>query len=171
METANYVFFLGHKSNRIGVEMFSQWYPCTFEESYIDGTVITYTSAEQYMMANKALLFGDSDLFAEIMKTNDPAEIKKFGRRIKNFNQNEWDAHKFDIVTNGNRLKFGQNPAFMKRLIATGNKTIVEAADYDPVWGIGLKAEDAVNIPEKDWRGQNLLGKALMMVRDDLLVS
>ncbi|XWV24509.1 hypothetical protein QJ856_gp0067 [Tupanvirus deep ocean] len=167
METDKYILFCGHTPNQAGVHVFSQWYPAKFVENVNENTTIEYQNAEQYMMAHKALLFGDSFYFDKIMETNNPFMIKKYGRQICDFNPDIWDKHKFDIVTEGNRLKFGQNPALMKRLLETGNKTIVEAAHYDKVWGIGLKAEDAIKIPEAQWPGQNLLGKALMVVRDE----
>ena len=168
METEKYVFFVGHKPNKIGVQFFSQWYPCTFVEDFNEETNITYSCAEQYMMAHKALLFGDHQIYDQVMKSNNQDEIKSLGRKIKGFNQQIWDEHKFNIVVNGNRLKFEQNPQMMVRLLETGSKTIVEAAHYDKIWGIGLRAEDAVKIPESKWPGENLLGKALMVVRDEL---
>ncbi|XWV25741.1 hypothetical protein QJ857_gp1347 [Tupanvirus soda lake] len=167
METDKYVFFYGHKPNKTGVHVFSQWYPAKFTEKINENTTMEYQNAEQYMMAHKALLFGDGYYYEKIMESNDPLSIKKYGRKICDFDPEIWDKHKFDIVTEGNRLKFGQNPTLMKRLLETGNKTIVEAAHYDKVWGIGLRAEDAIKISEDKWPGQNLLGKALMVVRKE----
>jgi hypothetical protein len=163
METKNYVFFCGHNETNIG-KYFSQWYPAKFVEKFDNETNISFENAEQYMMAHKALLFGDSKNFDKIMATTDPAKIKQFGREIKNFDEAEWNKHKYDIVIEGNRLKFQQNPIMMEYLLATGYKTIVEAAHYDKVWGIGMRAEQAVNIPENQWPGENLLGRALMVV-------
>lgn len=169
METEKYVFFWGHTPNAIGVHIFSQWYPVTFVEKMDELTPITYSNAEQYMMAHKAMLFGDDLYLKKILASTDPGKIKKYGRAIRGFDPEIWNGHKFDIVVEGNRLKYSQNPALMKRLADTGNKTIVEAAPYDKIWGIGLKKEAAVKIPESKWAGQNLLGKALMIVRDELL--
>ncbi len=167
METNTHVLFYGHTPNKIGIHIFSQWFPVKFTEYFNKNTFIEYENSEQYMMAHKALLFGDDYHFDKIMETTDPAIMKKLGRKIKDFDQDIWDAHKFDIVTEGNRLKFGQNPNLMKRLLETENKTIVEASPHDKVWGIGLKACDAIKIPENKWLGQNLLGKALMLVREE----
>ena len=167
METNEYVFFCGHEPNQYGVHIFSQWFPCQFKEQFNEETTITYTTAEQYMMAHKALLFGDDEVYDKIMKSNDPKKIKDLGRKISGFNESVWDEHKFDIVVNGNRLKFEQNPELMKRLLKTENKKIVEAAHYDKVWGIGLRASDAINVPEEEWPGKNLLGKAIMVVRQE----
>lgn len=168
METDNCIFFCGHKPNQYGVHIFSQWFPSEFTEQFEEDTLLTFSSAEQYMMAHKALLFGDGYYFSKIMETSNAYLIKKFGRQIRGFDPVVWDQHKFDIVTEGNRLKFNQNPALMKRLVKTGSKTIVEAAHYDKVWGNGLTTEQSVNTPEEDWPGQNLLGKAIMVVREEL---
>jgi ribA/ribD-fused uncharacterized protein len=170
METDKYVLFYGHTQNTLGLHIFSQWYPCQFTEYLEDHeNPIIYCSAEQYMMAQKAMLFDDSITLGKILNTTDQETIKKLGRKVKNFDENKWNEYKFDIVVNGNRHKFGQNPKLMKRLLQTGNKTIVEASPYDFVWGIGLRAADAVKIPESEWPGENLLGKALMVVRDEQL--
>ena len=166
METGTHVFFYGHKPNNLGVNVFSQWYMINFSEK-IKGKKWTYTSAEQYMMAQKALLFGDEHYFTEIMATNDPKKIKQYGRLIKNFDPDVWDEHKFEIVVQGNRLKFGQNPELMERLMKTKKKIIVEASPFDKIWGIGITAAEAIKIPENKWPGENLLGKALMTIRDE----
>ncbi|AKI80353.1 hypothetical protein [Niemeyer virus] len=167
METDKYVFFHGANKNQAGVHIFSQWFPVNFKE-YLNGEVFSeYVSAEQYMMAHKALLFGDTFHFKKIMECSKQCKIKYLGRRVRNFNPTVWDKNKFDIVTEGNRLKFSQNPDLMKRLLETGNKTIVEASPSDKIWGIGLTAQQAVNIPENKWPGKNLLGKVLMKVREE----
>lgn len=166
METNDYVFFYGHTPNNCGLHVFSQWYPITFKEKLGD-LEFAYSNAEQYMMAHKAMLFGDDYYLKKILEESDPGKVKKFGRCINNFDPDVWDKHKFNIVVQASRLKFGQNSALMERLLKTGTKTIVEASPYDKIWGIGLTKEKAVKIPEDEWPGLNLLGKALMVVRDE----
>ena len=170
METDKYVFFWGHTPNALGVNIFNQWYPISFVERMDVNTPIIFANAEQYMMAHKAMLFGDSFNLKKIMETIDPKIIKALGRKINNFDTAIWDNNKFEIVAEGNRLKFNQNLILMERLLKTGNKKIVEAAPNDKVWGIGLKKEIAVNLSEDKWPGQNLLGKALMVVRSEYRV-
>jgi len=167
METSTHVFFYGPKPNSASSHVFSQWFGAKFVECFGNDIIIKYENTEQYMMAYKALLFGDVYHFDKIMETTNPFAIKKIGRSIKNFDPDIWESHKFDIVVQGNRLKFTQNPTLMGRLLQTKNKTIVEASPYDKIWGIGLNAADAVIIPQDQWPGQNLLGKALMTVRDE----
>jgi ribA/ribD-fused uncharacterized protein len=56
----------------------------------------------------------------------------------------------------------------LKILISTKDKILVEASPWDKVWGIGLP-EDDKNIENPNyWKGKNLLGFALMEVRDEL---
>ena len=143
--------------------IFSQFFPCTFTEMGV-----TYNSAEQYMMAQKALLFDDIKTYDKIMSFSNPYKIKALGRLVKNFNQEIWDKHKEDIVFNGNLLKFSQNKKLCKQLLATGDKEIVEASPTDTIWGIGLAETDPDIYDKSKWRGTNLLGKAIMKVREVL---
>lgn len=175
MATGNNAYFCG----RNGPYGFcSNWTICVFVEKMdkkevdycpveLDGKEIKYSSTEQHMMAHKALVFGDGETYNEIMKENDPKKIKELGRKIKGFDNDKWNQYRKKIVTNGNRLKFGQNPDLMKRLLETGDMKLVEAADYDKIWGIGLNEEDARKTPEDKWPGKNKLGKILMKIRDE----
>ena len=162
METDKYVFFFGHKENSLLTHYFSQWYKCNFTNS--NGT--EFSSAEQYMMYKKALLFGDKEIAQKIINSDDPAEVKALGRKVKNYSESKWNEYKYKIVVRGNKLKFSQNKKLLKRLLETGNKLLVEASPYDKIWGIGLTAIDACKIPQNKWPGQNLLGLALGEVRD-----
>ena len=102
------------------------------------------------------------------MSLSNPYKIKALGRLVKNFNQEIWDKHKEDIVFNGNLLKFSQNKKLCKQLLATGDKEIVEASPTDTIWGIGLAETDPDIYDKSKWRGTNLLGKAIMKVRNVL---
>lgn len=161
----DYLFFWHHteKPGTVTKACLSQWYPASF----FDGTDF-YSSAEQYMMAEKARLMGDFDTRQEILKESDPMKIKHLGKKVKGFRQELWDANKVDIIINGNMMKFGQNLELRHFLLSTADSILVEASPYDTIWGIGLEEThpDARN-PYK-WKGQNLLGFALMEVRDRL---
>ena len=126
----------------------------------------TFVTAEQAMMWSKAELFGDSEIAKKILKTGSPKEQKALGRQVKNFNQDVWDEHKYDIVFNINVDRFLQCEKDRIALLATGNKEIVEASPYDKVWGIGMTAEEASRTPKEDWKGENLLGQVLTEVRE-----
>jgi ribA/ribD-fused uncharacterized protein len=159
----SYRFFWGHKPRRDGAlsdSCFSQWWPCQF---VIDGQ--RYASAEQFMMAGKARLFGDTEALQRILATADPGRAKALGREVRDFVDETWTQARFDLVTRGNTAKFGQDERLRHYLLATRDQILVEASPVDRIWGIGLAADhEHVGQPEK-WRGLNLLGFALMRTR------
>lgn len=161
-----YLFFWGHQPSRDGSIIktcMSQWWPSDFTE---DG--ILYKTAEHYMMAGKAKLFNDTEVFEKIIKKDSPKDVKDLGRQIKNFDPSIWDKHKFEIVRQGNLLKFSQNEKLKSFLEKTTSKILVEASPVDNIWGIGLKDDHPSALNPNEWRGGNLLGFALMEVRDEL---
>ena len=141
----------------------SQWHKSNFTRNYI-----IFNCCEQYMMFHKACLFLDFATSQKILSTNNPAEQKKLGREIKNFDQSIWDKEKFDIVVQGNYLKFSQNNNLKKILLDTDNLELAEASPYDNIWGIGLDENNPLAWNKETWKGENLLGKALMEVRNKL---
>lgn len=161
-----FLFFWGHKAYQVGQidkACLSQWWPCKF---YVEEQ--QYLSAEQYMMAEKARLFGDSLMLERILGAKSPSEAKRLGRAVQGFTQAIWEQNRCEIVKKGNWLKFGQNLPLKEYLLTTKNRVLVEASPIDTIWGIGMAKEDkAVNNP-LHWRGLNLLGFALMEVRDML---
>lgn len=163
----DYLFFWGHQASKDGSIIktcMSQWWLAEFSEENI-----VYKTAEHYMMAGKAKLFNDMDVFDKIISKASPKDVKDLGRQIKNFDADVWNENKYEIVKQGNLLKFSQNESLKQFLIQTKNKVLVEASPVDTIWGIGL-AEDNQNAKDpKSWKGENLLGFALMEVRDELL--
>lgn len=161
-----YFFFWGHTQKQQGVvdkSCFSQWYPDIFS---VDG--IQYFTAEHWMMAKKAALFNDDEILEKILSAQKPAVVKALGREVKNFDAGVWAENAYRIVVEGNRHKFSQNERLKLFLLTTKNKIIVEASPADAVWGIGL-AQDAKEAANPfTWKGTNLLGFALMEVRDFL---
>ncbi|MGE0324928.1 MAG: NADAR family protein [Polyangiaceae bacterium] len=145
---------------------FSQWHLSRFE---LDGHV--YVTAEQWMMASKARLFGDEEIARRILGTQSPREQKAFGRKVRGFVPATWEAEREAIVYRGNHAKFTQHPKLLEALLATRGTTLVEASPLDQIWGIGLAADhpDAEN-PEQ-WCGLNLLGKVLTQLREDLIAE
>ena len=160
-EMPEILLFYGHKTTDEITEMcLSQWYPCEFEA---EGT--KYTSAEQYMMAEKARLFGDEEIRAQILKTSDPAICKKLGRKVRNFNQERWNKNRENIARKGNFYKFSQNAKLREFLLSTGDKILAEASPRDRIWGIGMGKNNPDALDPAKWRGRNLLGFAIMAVR------
>ena len=162
-----YIFFWGHrprKDGQVSQSCFSQWW----EEAFtVDG--VTYKSAEHYMMAGKAKLFGDEETLQKIIYCRTPAEAKKLGRQVRNFDNDAWLANRYEIVLKGNKHKFSQSEAMKAVLLNTGNRVLVEASPVDPIWGIGLAADFRGIENPHNWKGLNLLGFVLMEVRDWLL--
>lgn len=160
------LFFYGHHPSadgRITQSCLSQWWACKF---VVDG--VEYANAEQYMMAGKANLFGDSEIASKIAKTTDPKQVKALGRAVKGFDPNVWEQHKYETVKKGNLAKFSQNPELKSYLLSTRNSILVEASPYDTIWGIGMKVGTVgINNPTL-WKGENLLGFALTEVREQL---
>jgi len=160
----DYLFFWGHQPSRDGSIIktcMSQWWDSALEENSI-----VYKTAEHYMMAQKALLFNDKDIFEKIISKESPKDVKDLGRQIKHFDALVWDKQKYQIVKQGNYLKFSQNEPLKHFLIQTKNKILVEASPVDTIWGIGLTEDSPKAMNPAEWRGENLLGFALMEVRD-----
>lgn len=141
----------------------SQWHPCRFT---VDGH--GYVCAEQYMMAEKARLFGDEEILDQILATESPQAHKALGRKVRGFVEARWKAACRDVVFRGNLAKFSQDEELRALLLATGDKTLVEASPTDRIWGIGLAAKDPRALEPGRWRGTNWLGEALMKVRQAL---
>lgn len=141
---------------------FSQWDRSPFIA--LDG--LMYNCCEQYMMANKALLFKDEESFKKIMSTTNPREQKSLGRQVKNFVPLIWDTYSTMVVYDGNLLKFSQNEKHRQALLDTGDTILVEASPYDPIWGIKLREDDPAAKDMEAWQGENRLGFILTKVRE-----
>lgn len=158
-----FIYFWGHTPSAKGITQtcLSQWYGVKFEVAGVE-----YHTAEQYMMAQKALLFDDKEVYDQIMLADNPREYKALGRKIRNFDGKVWDSRKYSIVVEGNKAKFSQNADLREYLLSTGDAILAEASPYDKIWGIGLYAAQAAKGTVQQWKGLNLLGCALMEVRD-----
>ncbi|KXS15548.1 hypothetical protein M427DRAFT_98663 [Gonapodya prolifera JEL478] len=142
---------------------FSQFYPVQFE---VDGLV--FQTAEHAMMAAKAQFFGDDQSLQSILAASTPGQAKMLGRRVQRFEEKELDAVRYDIVVKNNMSKFSQNDEIAEFLLDTGDAILVEASPSDHQWGVGLGLKNpSVHVPS-EWKGKNLLGFALMVVRERL---
>lgn len=149
--TKTHVYFWG------GV--YSQWYKAPFTEN---GKV--FQTAEHYMMYHKTLTFDPSKANL-IFETNNPKKVKAIGRSLTNFDKDVWDKVCMDIVIKGNYLKFTQNKDLLNQMLVDAPKTLVEASPVDKIWGVGLSEDDPLILNESNWRGENNLGKCLMLAR------
>ena len=141
----------------------SNWYPSAFTLKGID-----FSSMEQYMMYRKAICFDDDKVAAQTLATEDVAEIKALGRLVSGYDENLWNGVRQIVVYEGLLAKFYQNPELKERLKSTGSAVLAECAVNDRIWGIGLSMRDPDRFDRTKWKGQNLLGYALMMVREKL---
>ncbi|KAI5272395.1 DUF1768-domain-containing protein [Aureobasidium subglaciale] len=148
--------------------------PCGFFYSGLE-----FNCTEQWMMWNKAKLAGDAVTAKVILATTSPHKQKQLGREVEGFDVEAWDKIKLNVVEQGNYRKFTQatDVASMKMgdvggpvplkdsMLATHERELAEASRFDRVWGIGFDAQQASTTPYGKW-GQNLLGVALMNVRE-----
>lgn len=153
--TNKYVFFWDG--------IYSQWY-----QAPMIINSVKYNCCEQYMMHQKALFFGDEEIAKSVMNAKSPRDQKELGRQIKDFDANRWGKVCLKIVIDGNHAKFSQNLDLKKEMMQTENKIFVEASPYDQIWGIGLDQDNEGIEDARNWRGQNLLGWALTLVKQEL---
>lgn len=161
-----YLFFWGHRPSKNGeltASCFSQWWHSPFE---VEG--VRYATAEHWMMAQKAALFNDDEIRQQVLAAQSPGEAKQLGRQVRDFDEAIWTNRRYDLVVQGNWHKFSQHEALKTFLINTQDRVLVEASPVDRIRGIGLAATDERAANPTQWEGLNLLGFALMDVRDQL---
>ena len=155
--TDTHVYFVGGP--------LSQWYSSPFKANILGAGVHKFNTCEQYMMAGKALLFNDEEVFLAIMRATNPKDQKQLGRQVKGFDPEVWNENARDIVYEGNLAKFNSTDFFKSYLLNTDTRYLVEGAIYDPVWGVKLAWDDPLIEDSKNWQGTNWLGQVLMAVR------
>jgi ribA/ribD-fused uncharacterized protein len=145
-------------------QCFSNWHHSP--NQFVDPiTELSFNSTEQYFMWAKATFFGDKEIADLVVKELDQRKIKELGRKIKNYNNDAWECVRFGFMVYANYLKYSQNASMGNELLSTQGKILVEASPYDTIWGVGLGENDPHILSEENWKGRNLLGKALMKVR------
>lgn len=165
MDTNTRILFYGHYG-KFG-------YMSNFFSSNFTENNIRYNCSEQYFMKKKQELFDplNIQLSDKILSCINPFDVKKFGRQVKNYNENIWNEKRYEIMKQGLRLKFNQNKDLKNKLKQTGNKNLYEASPYDKIWGTGFNSEITLQklLQNKENElGQNLLGLALEEIRSEL---
>jgi ribA/ribD-fused uncharacterized protein len=161
--SVDFLFFWGHTPKRPGVvdaACLSQWFDRAFD---VDG--VRYATAEHFMMAAKARLFGDAAALARVLASRTPADAKAIGREVRDYDDAAWERARVDAVVRGNVAKFAQHEDLRRFLVGTRELVLVEASPRDTIWGIGLGASNPKARDPARWRGRNLLGFALMEAR------
>jgi hypothetical protein len=140
-----------------------------YKSDFVDEEGNNYNCSEQYFMYRKCQRFDASNirLLNGILTETNPSTIKRYGREVKNYDEKIWEEERYGIMVEALRLKFNQNAYIRKQLIETKPRLLYEASPYDKIWGIGFCYRDAIREDEINF-GQNLLGKALMQIRDEL---
>lgn len=174
-KTFKYRGFWGNKNDSDLEKSFSNFYKSNFEVLLYNGKSFIFNCNEQYFMYRKALEFKDYEIMSEILVPGlRPRDYQILGRKVKNYNDEIWNKVRYQAMLDGLTLKFSQNEKLKKYLLSTNNELLVEASPVDDVWGCGFAKNDKQGKPLKQWRtpslwrGQNLLGFALMELRDDL---
>jgi ribA/ribD-fused uncharacterized protein len=142
----------------------SQW---TIADFAIDG--VTYNCCEQWMHAEKARLFGDTEVLGKILESPYPKAQKEFGRKVRGYDDARWVEKRYEVVVRGNVAKYSQNEELLV-LLREAPEVFVEASPEDDVWGIGMGMDDPDIFDPLKWRGQNLLGQAIAEARRRILV-
>ena len=144
---------------------FSNFYPCSFTEG---GKV--WKNSEQCFMAKKAEYFKDMEILEEILKAETPEKTKKLGRKVKNFDSEYRSTACFEKMYDAVYAKFSQNNDLKELLLSSDfeGKGFVEGSPFDAIWGVKMDWRNPDIDNEENWRGQNLLGKVLNKVREDL---
>ena len=120
----------------------------------VDG--ITYPSNEHYYQSQKATT---KELHDWIRNAPAPFHAMKAGRALRKYRGElrlDWNAVKQDIMLKGLRAKFS-DPDLKQKLIDTGDAYLFEESPHDKYWG------------EFNGKGQNHLGRLLMLVRSELV--
>ena len=164
----NMEWLLAHPNTRLTLFWSNESPFSNFHKSYFEDGSRGYTCMEQYMMYKKAVCFRDDVIAEKILETDEVGSIKELGRMVAGYNENYWNGIRQIVVYEGLIAKFSQNDKLREGLLHTKDQILAECAVKDRIWGIGLSMKDPDRMDLSKWRGQNLLGYTLMMIRDRL---
>ena len=123
-------------------------------EINIDGKI--WPATEHYYQAMK---YPTMPNYQEKIRLNkNPDMVKKMGRSKDGFRQ-DWERVKNDVMYKALVAKFTQHEDLKEKLLATGDKVLVEHTGRDKYWGDGGDGGNGT-------KGQNIMGKLLVKVRN-----
>ena len=138
-------------------------------ELEFNGTM--YNSAQQAISAEIAKSFNDQDSLQRIMIAESPDEINYKLTDVpgdSEVNETKWNDITKQLLYDVNIAKFNQYPELAGRLLETKNATLGAYIPDDNLIGIGISLDNLQSQNPINWTGQNLLGKALMDIRQKL---
>lgn len=116
-----------------------------------------WPTSEHYYQAQKFLNPPEEALVSEILAAPTPEAAATIGRDPRYKIRHDWDQIKNPIMHEAVRIKFLTHLDIQDILLATGDREIIENSPTDPYWGCGV-----------DRKGQNQLGKILMLIRQEI---
>ena len=136
-----------------------------FDENFFDRDPVMISFAEKAIMLCKSSFFGDDASYEAILAAKTPAEVKRLGRTVLDFDEDLWAEFREHFAYNILLQKFASDERMRRTLLSTRSAVLCEASRNDAIWGIGLSVDDPDALYPERWRGQNILGNVLMRVR------
>jgi ribA/ribD-fused uncharacterized protein len=126
-----------------------------------------YNSAKQAIAAELAKVFNDQENLQKIMLADTPEEVSYELDDVPGLeNQAKWNDNIKQLLYDVNIAKFNQYPELVTRLLETKTAVLGAYIPNDNLIGIGLSLDNIQSKNPINWSGQNLLGKALMDIRE-----
>jgi ribA/ribD-fused uncharacterized protein len=129
-----------------------------------------FNCGEQFMMAGKAWLF-ETDLntptLKAILASTKPMEQKALGRKVHGFNDDIWTPASVEIVVASQIARAEVDRRLGQLYISSGTKVFVEGSPRDRIWGVGIHWKQKSIENERNWKGENRLGKCHGLARDE----
>ena len=138
----------------------------SFRCEFTDNNGVKYTSVDQYLMYQKALTFNDEEAAKRIIAVNDPAVVRDFGRKVRNYDDEIWKGKRQLILNDAIQMKFSQNAGLQEMLVNTGDALLAECNPHEATYGIGVSIFTKGIDNKENWDGANLTGHTLMNYRD-----
>ena len=141
----------------------SNYFPA--EITYDD---VVHSSSEQAYQYAKASRYKDSVAMQKILHSRNPAEAKRLGYRVKNFDLRDWKFVSENIMKDILRVKFREGSDLAGKLLNTSGKSLAEAGK-SKTFAIGMSLNNKNIFDINKWpKNSNVLGKCLMTIRTEL---